>query len=133
MNFDNFTVLISSIVWYSDMRCESEFHIGRSCEEALHVLLHICRRSNRLCLLEMLKQSHISLPTDQRIPAKVIMHAYHASVELSEDEDTQNAPIVSASTIKTWIRILVKRSLLLEVIKGSVSLHGLFEVSVVFI
>ena len=63
------------------------------------------------------------------------MHAYHASVELSEDEDedTQNAPIVSASTIKTWIRILVKRSLLLEVIKGSVSLHGLFKVSLVFI
>jgi hypothetical protein len=65
------------------------------------------------------------------------MHVYHASVELSEDEDededTQNAPIVSASTIKTWIRILVKRSLLLEVIKGSVSLHGLLKVSVVFI
>ena len=81
----------------------------------------------------MLKQSHISLPTDQRIPAKVVMHAYHASVELSEDDDAQNAPIVSASTIKTWIRILVKRSLLLEVIKGSVSLHGLFKVPLVFI
>ena len=48
-----------------------------------------------------------------------LLHA--ASVELSEDEDAQT---VSASMIKKWIRVLVKRSLLLEVIKGSVSLHG---------
>ena len=48
-----------------------------------------------------------------------LLHA--ASVELSEDEDAQT---VSTSMIKKWIRVLVKRSLLLEVIKGSVSLHG---------
>jgi hypothetical protein len=48
-----------------------------------------------------------------------LLHA--ASVELSEDEDAQN---VSASMIKKWIRVLVKRSLLLEVTKGSISLHG---------
>ena len=61
------------------------------------------------------------MPTDQRIPSKIMILLHAASVELSENANTQT---VSASTIKMWIRLLVKRSLLIEAIKGSVSLHG---------
>ena len=62
------------------------------------------------------------MPTDQRIPSKIMILLHAASVELSENEKA-----VSASTIKMWIRLLVKRSLLIEAIKGSVSLHGSLE------
>ena len=60
------------------------------------------------------------VPIDQRIPSKIMILLHAASMELGK----RNIQAVSAGTIKTWIRMLVKRSLLIEAIKGSVSLHG---------
>ena len=58
---------------------------------------------------------------DQRIPSRVFQILHASSTELSKDnKDTKAA---STSTIKRWIALLVKRSLLLELIRGSIQLH----------
>ena len=58
---------------------------------------------------------------DQRIPSRVFQILHASSTELSKDN--KDAKAASTSTIKRWIALLVKRSLLLELIRGSIQLH----------
>ena len=58
---------------------------------------------------------------DQRIPSRVFQILHASSTELSKDNKAAKA--ASTSTIKRWIVLLVKRSLLLELIRGSIQLH----------
>ena len=58
---------------------------------------------------------------DQRIPSRVFQILHASSSELSKDN--KDAKAASTSTIKRWIALLVKRSLLLELIRGSIQLH----------
>ena len=58
---------------------------------------------------------------DQRIPSRVFQILHASSTELSKGN--KDAKAASTSTIKRWIALLVKRSLLLELIKGSIQLH----------
>ena len=60
---------------------------------------------------------------DQRIPSRVFQILHASSTELSKDNKDQDAKAASTSTIKRWIALLVKRSLLLELIRGSIQLH----------
>ena len=58
---------------------------------------------------------------DQRIPSRVFQILHASSTKLSKDN--KDAKAASTSTIKRWIALLVKRSLLLELIRGSIQLH----------
>ena len=58
---------------------------------------------------------------DQRIPSRLFQILHVSSTELSKDN--KDAKAASTSTIKRWIALLVKRSLLLELIRGSIQLH----------
>ena len=58
---------------------------------------------------------------DQRIPSRVFQILHASSTELSKDN--KDAKAASTSTIKGWIALLVKRSLFLELIRGSIQLH----------
>ena len=58
---------------------------------------------------------------DQRIPSRVFQILHASSTELSKDN--KDAKAASTSTIKRWIALLVKRSLFLELIRGSIQLH----------
>ena len=58
---------------------------------------------------------------DQRIPSRVFQILHASSTEMSKDN--KDAKPASTSTIKRWIALLVKRSLLLELIRGSIQLH----------
>ena len=58
---------------------------------------------------------------DQRIPSRVFQILHASSSELSKDN--KDAKAASTSTIKRWIALLVKRSLFLELIRGSIQLH----------
>mgnify|MGYP004198552743 CR=1 FL=1 len=60
---------------------------------------------------------------DQRIPSRVFQILHASSTELSKDNKDNDAKAASTSTIKRWIALLVKRSLLLELIRGSIQLH----------
>jgi hypothetical protein len=56
---------------------------------------------------------------DQRVPMKVFLPLYLA---VSEPVELQAATI---ATIKRWLSVLIKRSLLLELVRGSIQLHDI--------
>ena len=55
---------------------------------------------------------------DQRVPMKVFLPLYLAASEQVEAQ-------VTIATIKRWLSVLIKRSLLLELVRGSIQLHDI--------
>jgi hypothetical protein len=61
---------------------------------------------------------------DQRVPMKVFLPLYLAASKQVE------AQVVTIATIKRWLSVLIKRSLLLELVRGSIQLHDIVSISV---
>jgi hypothetical protein len=59
---------------------------------------------------------------DQRVPMKVFLPLHLAA---SEQVEAQEMTIV---TIKRWLSVLIKRSLLLELVRGSIQLHDIVSI-----
>ena len=62
---------------------------------------------------------------DQRVPMKVFLPLYVAASEQAE------AQAVTIVTIKRWLSVLIKRSLMLELVRGSIQLHDIVSISYV--
>ena len=59
---------------------------------------------------------------DERIPQKVFAVLYAASPLASDDEGDQ-AKMPTLILVKRWLSTLVKRSLFMELVRGSISIH----------
>ena len=64
---------------------------------------------------------------DQRVPMKVFLPLYLAASEQAEVQS------VTIAIIKRWLSVLIKRSLLLELVRGSIQLHDIVSISSKFI
>jgi hypothetical protein len=56
---------------------------------------------------------------DQRVPMKVFLPLHLAAGEQVE------APAVTIALVKRWLSVLIKRSLMLELVRGSIQLHDI--------
>jgi hypothetical protein len=63
---------------------------------------------------------------DQRVPMKVFLPLHLAASEQIEEQ------AVTIATIKRWLSVLIKRSLMLELVRGSIQLHDIVRVSSMF-
>ena len=63
---------------------------------------------------------------DQRVPMKVFLPLYLAASKQVE------AQAVTIATIKRWLSVLIKRSLMLELVRGSIQLHDIVSISRMF-
>jgi hypothetical protein len=61
---------------------------------------------------------------DQRVPMKVFLPLYLASEQIE-------AQVVTIATIKRWLSVLIKRSLVLGLVRGSIQLHDIVSSNIV--
>jgi hypothetical protein len=55
---------------------------------------------------------------DQRVPNKLFVVLHAANVQVGADTKA-----ASMSTVKKWVKLLINRSLLMELVRGSVQMH----------
>jgi hypothetical protein len=55
---------------------------------------------------------------DQRVPTKIFAVLHAAIIQVGTDTKA-----ASMSTVRKWVRLLINRSLLMELIRGSVQIH----------